>query len=350
MWGVTFADLLYRYRQFLIAVLGAGVVLAMSLLLAGLAHGFTVEINRTVGAVGAERWVLSDNAGGRIAAVSVFPATDTAAISNSPGVTAASPLAIIPQQVAHIGGRSQTVIVFGVQPGGLGDPTARSGLSKLGPGLLVADSSADAGIGSRVTVGATPFTVVGQVRNRTFFGGVPIVYMTLGDAQALAFGGRPMVTAVVTTGVPDFGVPAGLTTLTNQAVEASALNAMSSGVSSINNSKVFMYAVAAIIIAALLYVSAIQRVRDFAILKALGSSSTALFASLALQAVVVTLLAAIFAIVASHFMGGIFAQPVVIPASAIATLPAIAIAVGLLSSLVALRRATGADPAAAFGG
>jgi putative ABC transport system permease protein len=195
-----------------------------------------------------------------------------------------------------------------------------------------------------------PFSVVGKVTGRTFFGGVPIVYMSLSDAQALAFGGRPVVTAVVTTGVPESGVPAGLTTLTNHAVEASALNAMSSGVSSINNSKVFMYAVAAIIIAALLYVSAIQRVRDFAILKALGSSSMVLFASLALQAVVVTLLAAIFAIVASHFMGGIFAQPVVIPDSAIATLPAIAIVVGLLSSLVALRRATGADPAAAFGG
>jgi putative ABC transport system permease protein len=194
------------------------------------------------------------------------------------------------------------------------------------------------------------FSVAGKVKDRTFFGGLPIVYMTLSDAQSLAFGGRPIVTAVVTTGVPSSGVPAGLTALTNHAVETSALNAMSSGVSSINNSKVFMYAVAAIIIAALLYVSAIQRVRDFAILKALGSSSMVLFASLALQAVVVTLLAAAFAIVASHFMGGLFAQTVDIPTSAIATLPAVAILVGVLSSLVALRRATGADPAAAFGG
>jgi putative ABC transport system permease protein len=265
-------------------------------------------------------------------------------------VTRADPLAIIPQQVAHIGGESKTVIVFGVQPGGLGDPTAKSGRSELGPGLVVADSSAGAGTGTRITVGATPFSVVGKVTGRTFFGGVPIVYMSLNDAQALAFGGRSMVTAVVTTGVPQSGVPAGLTTLTNHAVETSALSAMSAGVASINNSKVFMYAVAAIIIAALLYVSAIQRVRDFAILKALGSSSSVLFGSLALQAVVVTLLAAVFAIVASHFMGGIFAQPVDIPDSAIATLPAVAILVGLLSSLVALRRATGADPAAAFGG
>jgi putative ABC transport system permease protein len=49
-------------------------------------------------------------------------------------------------------------------------------------------------------------------------------------------------------------------------------------------------------------------------------------------------------------MGGLFAQPLAIPASAFFTLPMVAVVVGLLSSLVALRRATGADPAAAFGG
>jgi hypothetical protein len=72
MWGVTFADLVYRYRQFLIAVVGAGLVLAMGLLLAGLVGGFSSEIDQTVGAVGAQQWVLSDNANGRIAAVGVF--------------------------------------------------------------------------------------------------------------------------------------------------------------------------------------------------------------------------------------------------------------------------------------
>jgi putative ABC transport system permease protein len=97
-------------------------------------------------------------------------------------------------------------------------------------------------------------------------------------------------------------------------------------------------------------VSALQRVRDFAVLKALGASSRALFGSLALQAVVVTLLAAALAMVACNFMGGLFHQPVVVPGTAFATLPAIAVAVGLIASLVALRRVTGADPAAAFGG
>ena len=92
--------------------------------------------------------------------------------------------------------------------------------------------------------------------------------------------------------------------------------ALASAVSSINNTKILMWVIAGIIIAALLYVSALQRVRDFAVLKALGSSTGTLLGSLALQAVIVALLAAAFAAIISNFMGGIFQQPVAIPNSA----------------------------------
>ena len=348
MWGVTFADLVYRYRQFLIAVVGAGLVLAMGLLLAGLVGGFSSEIDQTVGAVGAQRWVLSDNAKGQIAAVAVIPQAERAAIARDPGVTRADSLIVIPQQAAGIDGHTTTVVVFGVQRGGLGDPVATAGRDLAGPGQLVADSGAGAAVGSHITVGKMRFTVVGEVNGRTLLGGLPILYTTLHDAQDLAFGGRPLVTAVVTQGVPSRTSP-GLDILTDTQVEQSALASMATAVSSVNNSKVLMWAIVAIIIASLLYVSALQRVRDFAVLKALGSSSATLFASLALQAVVVTLAAAAFALVISNFMGGLFSQPVAIPASAYATLPIVAIVVGLISSLVALRRATGADPASVFG-
>jgi putative ABC transport system permease protein len=347
--GVTFADLRYRYRQFLIAVVGAGLVLAMALLLAGLVGGFTAEIDWTVGAVGAQRWVLTDNSHGGIAGSGVFPQSDEAVIARAPGVTSAAPLVVAAQQVARIDGHDKTVVVFGVRIGSMGDPVVTAGHALSGSGQLVADVRAGAGVGTQITVGATRFRVVGQVTDRTMLAGTPIVYMTLRDAQALAFGGRPLVTAVVTRGIPAT-LPAGLAAQTNHEVEQGSLTNLAGATSSINNSKIMMWVVAAIIVAALLYVSALQRVRDFAVLKALGSSSAVLFGSLALQAVVVTLLAAAFATVISNFMFGLFSQPVVIPASAFATLPAIAVAVGLIASLVALRRATGADPAAAFGG
>ena len=348
MWRVTFADLVYRYRQFLIAVLGAGVVLAMAILLAGLANGFSAEIQATVGGVGAQRWVLADSAHGRIASLGVFSQGATALIAHSPGVTEASPSPSFPSRWARSTAKASPSTSSASSPVAsvIRWPPRARGLT--GSGQVVTDTKVGAAVGSTITIGAKRFTVVGNIENRTMLGGGAILYITLPDAQALALGGRPLVTAVVTQGVPQ-RLPQGLSLYTNQQVETNTLSALSSAVSSINNTKYLMYAVAAIIIAALLYVSALQRVRDFAVLKALGSSSLALFGSLAAQAVVITLVAAIFAIVISNFMHGIFAQPVAVPTSAYATLPAVAIIVGLLSSLVALRRATGADPASAFG-
>ena len=149
--------------------------------------------------------------------------------------------------------------------------------------------------------------------------------------------------------LPDYYVP-----WLNEQVKTSkgkqrTVSGLSGAVASINNTKVLMYLVAAIIIAALMYVSALQRVRDFAVLKALGSSTLTLFGSLALQSVMVSLLAAAFAAVACNFMDGLFQQQVSIPPDTFVALPVVAVVVGLLSSLVALRQVTGADPAAAFG-
>jgi len=321
----------------------------MALAMSGLAAGFSAEINWTVGGIGASRWVLGDNAHGLISNGTLLPQADVTAISQSTGVMRAAGLAVLPQQVAHINGRSKTVLVFGVEVGNIGDPAVTSGQALSGPGQVVADTRAGAAVGSEITIGSRSFRVVGQVVNRTMLAGSPIVFMPLRDAQLLALGGRPLITAVVTRGVPS-EVPPGLAVLTGSEVEHDNLTPLAGAVSSINSSKIIMWVVAAIIVAALLYVSALQRVRDFAVLKALGSSSLVLFESLALQAVVVTLLAAAFAAIVANFMGPFFAQPVVIPGSAFATLPVIAIVVGLLSSLVAVRRATSADPAAAFGG
>jgi putative ABC transport system permease protein len=349
MWGVTFSDLIYRYRQFLIAVLGAGVVFAMALAMTGLAAGFSSEINWTIGGIGADRWVLNDNAHGLISNGQLLPQADVMAISQAPGVARAAGLAVLPQQVAHIGTRSKTVLVFGVELGNIGDPSVSSGQALSGPGQVVADTRTGAAVGSQITIGSMSFRVVGQVVNRTMLAGSPIVFMPLRDAQVLALGGRPLITAVVTRGTPS-QVPAGLAVLTSAQIEHDNLTPLAGAIASIDSFKFIMWIVAAIIVAALLYVSALQRVRDFAVLKALGSSSLLLFESLAVQAVVVTLIAAAFAAIVANFLGVFFAQPVTIPGSAFAVLPVIAIVVGLVSSLVAVRRATSADPAAAFGG
>jgi putative ABC transport system permease protein len=347
--SITFADLRYRYRQFLIAVVGAGVVLAMAVLLAGLAQGFTSEIHATVGGVGADRWVMSEKATGRITAVSTFDEQDVAQVAAAPGVRDANGLVFLPSEVLHSGSRLVTTNVMGVGPGALGRPAPTHGTGLTSNGQIVVDTRAHIAVGSDVQLGSTTFHVVGTVHDRTLAAGIPMSYVTLTDAQNTLFGGQQVVTIVATRGVPQT-VPNGLQALTQRQVEASTLKTMASGVQSIKNSRTLMWVISAIIVAALVYVSALQRVRDFAVLKALGSSSRALFAGLCLEAVIVTILAGALGLALSTVMTGIFQQPVTVPASAYWSLPIVAVIVGVVASLVALRRATSADPVAAFGG
>jgi len=262
----------------------------------------------------------------------------------------ADPVIVVPQAAQISGRTAQSVNLIGYRPGGLGGPGEPiTGRGLAGSGQAVVDARMKLGVGQTFEVSGHGFRVVGIVADRTLLGGVPNAYITVADAQDVVFGGRALIGGVLTKGVPTT-VPAGYGVYSNAQIEQASLVQLSSAVSSINNSKFFMWVIAAIIVAALIYVTALERTRDFAVLKALGSSTGLLFVGLAAQAVAVALAAAVIAAILCNFMTGIFAQPVDIPGSAFIVLPVSALVVGLLASLAALRRAASVDPAAAFAG
>jgi putative ABC transport system permease protein len=349
MLAVTFADLWFRARQFLIAVAGVGLVLGLALALSGLADGFHAEVAETIDAVGATSWVMSGAAQGRVTAFAAFPAADQRAVSDERGVRSASAVLFAPSQVVHVSGTSQplTVNLFGVQRNGLGDPQVVSGHSLAAANQVVVDSKV-ASLGSALSLGGHRYQVVGTVDNRTMTGGIPLVYMTLSAVQEAVTGGRPLITAVATTGTPS-AVPSGLVVIAPPTVVTDTVGQLQSAVQSIDNTRWLMWLVAAAIVASMLYVAALERKRDFAVLKALGASSRTLFMSLVLEAVVVTLLAAALAEILANLLTGAFAQPIDITPDTRLVLPLIAVVVGIVASLTALRRVTGADPATAFG-
>jgi len=321
----------------------------MSLLLAGLANGFKTEIEQTVNGVGADHWTMTVGSNGVLTAFSPFPQGDLAEIAREPGVSRVAPFLLLPGQSTKYQGAAVRYILAGVVPGHLGDPAVAPG---DGHGLaaanqVVVDSGSAVKVGTVVDLGIRPFSVVGSMPNRTLTGGIPIFYVELPAAQSIAVGGRALITSAVSLGAPS-QVPSGLLVYSSQGVINYTIDSMQEAIASISNSTYLMLVVVALIVAALLYVAALERRRDFAILKAVGASSTELFGSLVLEAVVVTLVGAGLAEVLANSMKFIFKQPVSIPLSAYLQLPLIAIVVGLVASLVALRKATGADPAAAF--
>lgn len=349
MLTVTFADLWFRARQFLIAIVGVALVLGLALALSGLADGFHAEAAEAIDAVGATSWVMSGAAQGRVTAFAAFPAAEQRVVADEPGVRRTSALLVAPSQVVFVSGSTQplTVNLFGVQRNGMGDPAVTSGHPIAGVDQAVVDSKVGS-VGSVLSFGGHRYDVVGTVDDRTMTGGIPLVYMTLSAVQRAVTGGRPLITALATAGTPA-AVPAGLVVLSPSTVVSSTVDELRSGVQSIDNTRWLMWFVAAAIVASMLYVAALERKRDFAVLKALGSSSRALFLSLVLEAVVVTLLAAVLAEFLASLLTPTFSQAVDITPDARLVLPLIAVSVGVVASITALRRVTGADPAAAFG-
>ena len=348
MLAITLQDLRFRARRFVIAAIGAALVFAMTLLLSGLAAGFKVEIDRTVKALGATSWIVADGVSGRLVALSPFPAPDAAQLSEAAGAATAAPVVIAPQ-AAEVNGNQRSAVVIGFVPGKLGTPPLASGRMVRADGEAVVDSRLHVGRGHTFTMGGKRFEVVGTTSGLTLLGGTPNTYVTLADAQAVAFGGRPLVSAVLTGNVPH-NLPAGTTVFTNERIRHESLVQMADAASSIDNTRVLMWVIAAVIVAALVYVSALERSRDFAVLKALGASSAVLYSGLAVQATLVSLVAAALGGLLANFMTGMFAQPVAIPTSAVVLLPVSALVIGLLASLAALRRAVSVDPATAFAG
>jgi putative ABC transport system permease protein len=348
MLAITLQDLRFRARRFVIATIGAALVFAMTLLLSGLAAGFKVEIDQTVKAMGAQSWIVADGVSGRILALSPFPAPAPGQLATLAGHAHASPVVIAPQ-AAEVKGAQKSAVVVGVVPGALGTPPLSSGRQVRSTGEAVVDGRLHVGVGGKFSLGGREFTVVGTTSGLTLLGGVPNAYVTLPDAQAVVFGGRPLVSAVLTTSARP-SVPAGLTVFTNERIRHESLVQMAAAASSIANTRVLMWVIAAVIVAALVYVSALERSRDFAVLKALGASSAVLFVGLAVQATLVSLAAAALGALLADFMRGIFAQPVAVPSSAVVLLPVSALVIGLFASLAALRRAVSVDPASAFAG
>jgi putative ABC transport system permease protein len=343
---ITLRDLQFRRRQFGIAVLGAAVVFGLTLLLTGMSAGLNQEIKTTVASVEADAWVVPDGIPGPFSSNVTLPAAKASAIDEVPGVRRAAPLVRVGHQAVRPDGSRQEIGVIGMAVGGLGGNAALPSR----PGLAIVSDRLGVGVGDTIGIAGQRLRVEGIFNGASFFAGVPTVYLTLSDAQAIGFGGRPLANAIVTRGTPSGSLPAGLAARSPSQIETDLRTPVKNAISTIGAIRMLMWLVAALIIGAVAYLSAIDRVRDFAVLKAVGGASRTLAISLMLQAVLAALLAALIAVGLGRVMKPAVTVPVVFQGSAVLLLLAVAAVVGMLSSLVALRRAVSVDPALAFGG
>jgi putative ABC transport system permease protein len=340
-------DLQWRRRRFLIAILGTALVFAMTLLLAGLSAAFENEVDRTLATTRADAWVIADGATGPFNSAAVLPAQVLPAARALAGVRAADPFIAIGGTIP--GDPPKHVTMIGSVPGGVGSPAVDDGRAPRASGEIAVGSRLGKDVGDRVEFGGRGFRVVGVVSNSSLLGGMPNVFMTLGDLQHLTFGGAPLFTSIAVRGQPRGSVEGGRI-LTNAQTKTDLMQSLGSGQQTIDVLAILLWIVAACIVGSVIYLSALERVRDFAVFKATGTGTAALLGGLAVQAVIVSLIAALLGAIVALLIAPSFPMPAEIPATTIVLLPIVAILVGGLASLAGLRRAVTVSPALAFGG
>lgn len=347
MWILSMADLRFRARQFMVAVVGSALVFAMALIMQGLATGFHAEAQRTVAATNAQDFVVAANSGGPFTSVRPFPQAVATEVAKTAGVRRAAPMVVVPTVITHAG-RPVNVHLIGYQPGALGAPAVRTGRPAVARGEAVVDALAKIPVGAAFTVGGQTFHVVGAVSGLSYQAGIANVYVTLPAAQALVFGGQREITTVAVEGRPR-SLPAGFASESARQTQQDMLRPLSNAITAVGNARLFLWLVAAVIIGVVVYLSALERRRDFAVLKAIGFSSGRLFGGLALQATAVAMAAVAVAALCYRALVPLIPIPLSLPVSAFGVLPAVAVVVGLLASVSGLRQTLRVDPALAFG-
>lgn len=341
---LTLRDLRHRAVRFAVVTLLGAVVFTLLFVMTGLVEQFNREPYDTVDAFGASTWVTAEGISGPFTASSPIPTSTFVQVD----AERAAP-AVVARSSLSAGGVTDEIVLVGHVPDALGAPPTVSGRAVAGPGEVVIDDTLEIAVGQEVLIGGEPFVVVGRSRDTSLLAGIPLAFVSLEDAQDLAFRTREVVSVVLVDG-PVGSVPGGTVAVPADDIAESALGPLDGAIASVDLVRVLLWLVAAVIIGAVVYLSALERQRDFAVLKAVGVSDRSLLGSLALQAALVALLAVALAAVIQVFLAPVFPLKVRVPDRAFWQLPLLAIVVALLAGVAGMRRVARSDPALAFSG
>jgi putative ABC transport system permease protein len=341
-------DMQWRRRRYVIAVLSTAIIFAMTLVLTGLANGFRVEAEKTVDALGVDVFLVKAGASGPFVGATPFAPVDLGHIAAMPGVVAAAPLTYAGGTVTE-GDSTRNADLFGAPEGGPGMPVTSEGRAASTPDEVAVSSTLGRQVGDEIEIASRKLRIVGIVENSTALANLPNVFFTTAGAQQVVYGGQQLVASIGIRGTLA-QIPAGYEAIDRAGAIADLLRPLKVAVSSITIVAILLWVVAALVVGSVIYLSALERLRDFAVFKAIGVPTPNIAAGLAMQAIVVALLAALVGAVLSMALGPLFPMQVIVPTEALVALPVVAVVIGLIASASGLHRAVSVDPALAFGG
>ena len=343
MWRVGLFDLIHRRRRFILAVLATSLAFGLSLLMEGTIAHLRNETDRIVALFHADRFVVADGGTGPFTTTRLLRASVAKDLARLPGVQQADAFVQARETL-----KGKDVNILGTTSGGLGSPPTRTGRGPLRSGEVVVDEVLGYHVGDRFRLGAHTVVVVGTSVDTTYYFGQPTVFLPIADVQSQFLGGLPYATAIAVRG--ELGqAPPGTQVLDVAAVRRDLNRPQKSGTQTVVIFNTLLWLMAAGIVATMVYLTALERARDIAVLKAMGTPNRTLFSGMAVQGLALALAACVVGAAVSRALAPTMPFAVETPGSAYLEVLGVGIVVGLVAALVGLRRAVHIDPALAFG-
>lgn len=344
---ITLRDMQWRARRLVLGLSATALVLAMAALLGALHDGFLRETDRTIEFFGADSWLVASQVAGPFTSNTPVRTALARQVEEDPDVSAVTPVAIFRHVVRGVEEGFTDVNVIGYEPGGIVVPRPATGRAPERVGETLVDSHLDVQIGTPLRLAGRTLRVVGTVDGLTYNGGTPTVVVTLEEAQAVAFDGRPLASALVVRGGLSELVP-GLNEMTSVQVRDDLRRPLSVATSALGLVAGLLWLVAAGIVAMLAYLSGLDRYRDFAVFKALGATTNKLVMGVVLQGAVVGLLASAVAVTLAFGLAPLFPVDISLTLADALGLVVVALIVGVVAGVVSVRGPVRVDPAEAF--
>ncbi len=186
--NLAIRDVRYRLGRFLLTALGLGLLLGTVMSMGGIYRGMVEDALSIVRAPGADMWVVQKDTNGPFAETSRIPEDVSRVIRAVPGVREASPIAFQSLQL-RVGSKPLRVQLVGHRPGALGAPPAVAAGRPIVSSRyeMLIDQKAGVPLETRIRIGRLAFTVVGLTEGIVSNAGDPVAFVSLQDAQEIQF-------------------------------------------------------------------------------------------------------------------------------------------------------------------
>lgn len=393
-------DILHSWGKFVFTGFGLGLLIGVTLTMAGVYRGMVDDAMVLLDNSGADLWVVQKETLGPYAEPSSVNDDLYRGLLAMPGVSRAANITYLTMQVRR-GEQDVRAMVVGVVPGGPGEP-GQPGYLVAGRHITrshyeaVADLRTGFVIGDRIQIRRNLFTVVGLTRRMVSSGGDPMVFIPLKDAQEAQFlkdndaiieqrsrtAGNPalnrpgvpgLLDAVITSQNKNESVNAILVQIkpgfTEEEVaepirrwkhlqvytraqmeEILIAKLIATSAKQIGMFLVILAIVSAAIVAFIIYTLTLGKIREIAVLKLIGTRNRTIAGMIMQQAIGLGLIGFVVGKIAATIWAPIFPKYVLLePRDAVIGLFGV-VAICALASILAIREALKVDPAEAIGG